>query len=127
MEDNLKELIRLFYEDKQQLDKCKKSTEEYNKEIKEGMAELGVNDFVSNDLIAKINTQYRESFDEDKLLNKLKELGVTTPIKQKEYVDMDELENVIYNNVLDASELSSCKIVKEVVVLKVSKQKEKKK
>lgn len=127
MEDNLKELIRLFYEDKQQLDKCKKSTEAYNKEIKEGMAELGVNDFVSDDLIAKINTQYRESFDEDKLLNKLKELGVTTPIKQKEYVDMDELENVIYNNILDASELSSCKIVKEVVVLKVSKQKEKKK
>ena len=36
---------------------------------------------------------------------------------------MDELENVIYNGGLDASQLTSCKQVKEIPVLKVTKKK----
>ena len=43
--------------------------------------------------------------------------------KTVEVVDMDELENVIYDGLLDASELSNCKQVKEVEVLKVTKKK----
>ena len=124
MEENLQELIRLFYEDKQCLDAYKKSTEEYNKEIKQGLKELGVNEFETDSgLVAKYNIQKRESFNEDLLLQKLKELGVNTAIKTKEYVDMDELENLIYNGELNASELSSCRIIKEIETLKVTKKK----
>ena len=124
MEENLQELIRLFYEDKQCLDAYKKSTDEYNKEIKQGLKELGVNEFETDSgLVAKYNIQKRESFNEDLLLQKLKELGVNTAIKTKEYVDMDELENLIYNGELNASELSSCRIIKEVETLKVTKKK----
>ena len=124
MEENLYELIRLFYADKQQLEQYKKSTEEYNKEIKDGMQELGINELDTIDgLTAKITTQKRESFLEDKLLLKLKTLGVTEPIKTIEVIDYDELENAIYNNKLDASVLTDCKQVKEVVTLKVSKKK----
>lgn len=124
MEENLQELIRLFYEDKQCLDDYKKSTDEYNKEIKQGLKELGVNEFeTATGLIAKYNIQKRESFNEDLLLQKLKELGVNTAIKTKEYVDMDELENLIYNGELNASELSNCRVIKEVETLKVTKKK----
>lgn len=121
--ENLKELVRLFYEDKQQLDNYKKSTDEYNKDIKEIMGQLDLNEFESDDLVAKIGVQNRESFNEDKLIDKLKSLNVSGVIKTKEYVDMDALENAIYNELIDASELTSCKEVKTITNLKVSKKK----
>lgn len=124
MEENLKELIRLFYEDKQNLDKYKKLTDEYNQEIKDAMKELGINEFnTDNGLVAKITIQNRESFIEDNLINKLKELQLPEIIKTKEYVDMDALEDAIYNGKLNASELTNCREIKQVVTLKVSKKK----
>ena len=121
--ENLKELVRFFYEDKQQLDNYKKSTDEYNKNIKELMNELELIEFESDDLVAKIGTQNKESFNEDKLIDKLKSLNIEGIIKTKEYVDMDALENAIYNELLDASELTPCKEVKVVTTLKVTKKK----
>lgn len=124
MEENLSNLIEIFYDEKQELDKYKKSTEEYNKQIKESLNELGKTEFeTESGLVAKMSTQQRESFNESKLIEKLKELNVTSPIKTIEVVDMDELENVIYNEMLDASELTPCKVIKEVITLKVSKKK----
>lgn len=120
----LGDTIDTFYQNKQQLDYYKKETDVQNKRIKEVMNELEKTEFeTENGIIAKINVQKRESFIEDKLIAKLKELGVTTPIKTIEVVDMDELENVIYNGGLDASELTGCKQVKEVVTLKVTRKK----
>lgn len=123
LESELKELVRLFYEDKQQLENYKKSTEEYNKSIKDIMNELDLTEFESDDLIAKIGVQNRESFNEEKLIEKLKSLNINGVIKTKEYVDMDALENAIYNELLDASELTPCKEVKVVTTLKVTKKK----
>lgn len=121
----LNSTIECFYEDKQQLDNYKKSTDEYNKEIKKLMNELNKTEFeTDNGLIAKINVQNRESFNEDKLIEKLKELDGTSAIKTKEYVDMDELEDLIYNGQIDASELTPCKVSKEVITLKVSERKD---
>lgn len=116
--------IECFYEDKQLFDKYKKSTEEYNAEIKELMKKLNKDQFETDGgLIAKVSVQKRESFDENKLIAKLKDLKTEGIIKTKEYVDMDELENLIYNGILNASELTNCKEVKTVTTLKVSKKK----
>ena len=121
----LNSTIECFYQDKQQLDKYKKSTEEYNKEIKELMSKIDKTEFeTDNGLKAKISLHKKESFNEDKLIQKLKDLNGFTAIKTKEYVDMDELENLIYNGHIDAGQLTSCKQVKEVKVLKVTKLKE---
>lgn len=121
----LNSTIECFYADKKQLDNYKKSTEEYNKEIKKLMNQLNKTEFeTDNGLVAKINVQNRESFNEDKLIAKLKELNGTAAIKTKEYVDMDELEDLIYNGELDASELTSCKVSKEIITLKVSERKD---
>lgn len=118
-------IIQCFYEDKQKLDMYKKSTEEYNSEIKKLMSKLDKDEFETDDgLVAKINIQNRESFIDDKLIEKIKESKVPGIIKTKEYVDMDALEDAIYNGRFDASTLTNCKTSKKVITLKVSKQKE---
>ena len=123
-EQVLNEMIKNFYEDKQTADHFKKIAEDFNSSIKKLFTELNKNEFeTDNGLVAKMNVQKRESFNEEKLLEKLKELGVNTPIKTIEVVDMDELENVIYNGQLDASNISDCREIKEVITLKVSKKK----
>lgn len=123
-EQLLELIISEFYENKQKLDIYKKDTDDENKRIKQLMSELNITEFATqNGLIAKTITQKKESFMEDKLLLKLKELGVTSPIKTIEIIDYDELENVIYNNQLNASELTDCKECKEVIMLKVTKKK----
>lgn len=120
----LNSTIECFYEDKQLADKYKKSAEEYNKEIKQLMSTINKNEFETDSgLIAKISVQKRESFIEEALLQKIKELKVPGIIKTKEYVDMDALENQIYLGNIDASELTTCRKIQEVVTLKVSKKK----
>lgn len=120
----LNSTIECFYEDKQLADKYKKSAEEYNKEIKQLMSTINKDEFETDSgLIAKISVQKRESFIEEALLQKIKELKVPGIIKTKEYVDMDLLEDAIYNEKLDASELTTCRKIQEVVTLKVSKKK----
>ena len=120
----LNSTIECFYEDKQLADKYKKSAEEYNKEIKKLMSTINKDEFETDSgLIAKISVQKRESFIEEALLQKIKELKVPGIIKTKEYVDMDLLEDAIYNEKLDASELTTCRKIQEVVTLKVSKKK----
>lgn len=120
----LNSTIECFYKDKQQLDYYKKETDNANKEIKEMLKKLNKTEFeTDNGLIAKITIQKRESFIEEALLDKLKELKVDGIIKTKEYVDMDALEDAIYNERLNASELSNCRQIKEVVTLKVSEVK----
>ena len=51
----LNSTIECFYKDKQMLDKYKKSTEEYNKEIKDIMSNININEFETDSgLIAKL-------------------------------------------------------------------------
>lgn len=127
MEEFLNVTIKSFYDNKQKLDEYKKATDVFNKEIKETLAKMNKEEFkTDNGLIAKVTIQKRESFNEDKLLAKLKELNGLTAIKTIEVVDMDELENLIYNGDIDASQLSGCKKVQEIKVLKVTKAKENK-
>lgn len=122
----LNSIIECFYKDKQIADKYKKSAEEYNKEIKDIMADIKIDEFeTDNGLIAKLTHKQLESFNEEKLLAKIKELNIPGIIKTREYVDMEALENAIYNENIDASELSTCREVKETIALKVTKKKEK--
>ena len=123
----LDNLIGSFYAKKLKLDKYKKETDSENKRIKELMTKLDITEY-KNTLgkVAKLNIQKRESFNEEKLLAKLKELNGLTAIKTIEVVDMDELENLIYNGDIDASQLSGCKKVQEIKVLKVTQAKENK-
>ena len=121
----LNDIIQNFYEDKQNLNVFKKLTEKANEEIKMLMNKANKNEFeTDNGLVAKITIQKRETFIDELLLQKIKELKIDGIIQTKEYVDMDALENAIYNGKLNASELANCRQIKEVQTLKISKKKE---
>lgn len=116
--------IVCFYQDKQQLDLLKKSTDDYNKEIKNLLKQMNKTEFeTDNGLIAKMTISERESFNEPSLIEKLKELDKSDAIDLVEVINWDKIEDMIYNGKLDASILGPYKEVKEVVTLKVSKKK----
>ena len=77
---------------------------------------------------AKLATRSKFSFIEDALILRLKQLteeglDISNVVKVKEYVDMDELEKLIYNGVISASSLQDCQTVTESQVLTVKKSK----
>lgn len=113
-------LINGYKQNKESLDNYKKITDEENAKIKQIMQANNIDTYTTlRGTQANITIQKRESFLDSKLIARLKELGITSPIKTIEVVDMDELENVIYNNKLDPRQIIDCKQVKEIVVLKV--------
>jgi len=122
----LKDLVPLYYDNKQNLDFYKKECDAQNAEIKKIMAEQDVKDFEVDGIVAKYVIQKKESMDENALLKLLKEKGYTDVIKTKEYVDMDALENALYHDAIDKDTIvamDKCREVKEVVQLRVSKKK----
>lgn len=131
---SLDELIPAYAENKAILDDYKKICDTENKQIKELMDE---GSYEANGYKATKSIQVRESMNEDKLLDVLKDLDDnyaidcygTNLIKTKEYVDMDVLESLIYKGKLSNEvlmEIDKCRESKEVVTLRISKVKEKK-
>lgn len=127
MENYAKQLERLipkYMENNLKMKDYKKLVDEDNGKIKHLMKGNAIEVFEVGNLKASCTTSERMSFNEDALIEKLKELKTRGIVKKKEYVDMDALENAIYHGKLSAAELASCQETKEVVTLKVSKKKE---
>ncbi len=120
----LNTVIKDYFKNKEKLDYFKEIVDIDNKAVKAKMKELNIQNFeTDNGLAAKITVQNRDSLDEEKAIEKLKNLGITLPIKTKEYIDMEELENQIYLGNLNANELIDCQIKKSVTVLNVKENK----
>lgn len=124
-EEKLQELIQHYQLNKSKMDSYKKIVDKDNNEIKMIMRESQLSEFIVGDIKATCSISEREDFIEEALIEKLKEMKVDGVIKMKEYIDMDALENAIYNGELNAAELASCQTKKEVVTLRVTKIKEK--
>ena len=123
----LSELIPQFFEHKQELDKYKKICKGENTEIKREMERQKITECNVCGLTAKYIVKKRETFDEGKLIALLKSKGYENLIKTKEYVDMDELESVLYHSAIDTEtimEMDKCKNVIETIELRVTKKKE---
>lgn len=121
MNKNLDNYIEEFYIVKNDADKYKKLAEEDNKKIKEMMKESDTTEYVTpNGYIAKINVSNRESFIEDKLIEKLLELNQNDIVELVPTINYDKLEDAIYNGRIDASILSNYKETKQVTTLKVT-------
>ena len=131
MEKNeLCNLIDKYFVDKADADEKKKLVEQENKQIKEGMVELK-SDVVETDTYkATRSVSIRSSIDEEAWLSILK-AQTNLPdgiIKTKEFVDMDALEDAIYNGEIPKDvlvRLNEHKKDTEVVTLKVTKLKKK--
>ena len=124
--ENLREVIERFGKNNEQIKSLKKVTDEDNATIKSLMA--GKMDTAESDnFVAKYSVTKSESFDEAKLLERLKELGLKQVIKTVEVVDMELLENAIYDGMISGSELVDCKVTKETPRLVVKLKKKEKK
>lgn len=115
----LQELIPIYSANKSEMDSYKKLVERDNKEIKQLMLDNGITEINVNGIKATVTIAEKYDFVEDRLLTKLKELGVKGVIKTRKYVDMDALESAIYNGQVSAAELNSCRDKKETVTLRV--------
>ena len=125
---NLDELIPNYAENKRELDSYKKICDAANTQIKNLMLEAGEDTHEAGGYVAKRTVIEKETIDETILLSVLKKHGITHVIKTKEYVDMDELEAYLYNNMPStdlATDLSKCKSTKEEVRLTIRKAKNK--
>ena len=127
--DALDELIPKYALNKVELDSYDKLCKEENEEIKKQLAELGKNEYTAGEYVAKRSVQERETLNENRLLEVLKKHNVPGVIKTKEYIDMDALEEYLYKNSPSnelIADMNSCKSVKEVITLRVTKVKKKK-
>lgn len=125
----LDELIPMYAQNKAEFDNYKKICEGQNADIKRQLEELGEDEYTAGGYVAKRTVSERESMNEERLLEMLKKHNVPGVIKTKEYVDMDALESYLYNALMSdemAADLASCREVKEVVQLRITKEKKKK-
>ena len=122
--ENLDGMINSYAQNKESLDNYKKVCDEENNWIKEMFSKADIDEYTTiSGLTAKVTISKKENFIDNLLITKLKELGALSAIKTVEVVDYDELENLIYNNKLDASQLNDCKTVKEIATIRINKKK----
>ena len=127
-EQELKYLAQEYVEGKAELDKLKKRVDSINAQIKTEMENAKLNEVATESgAIVHYGKTRKESFDEDMLLIKLKQLMPDTDcIKTKEYVDMDILEGEIYHGLVPKDALiamDKCKTVKLTPTLTISNKK----
>lgn len=126
----LDKLISRYGNLKSDMDSYKKQIDSDNKSIKDIMSTEGITEHTAGGYTAKYTIAVQESFDEDKLIERLhtiwKELhGDTIPcpwIKTVETPDMDAIENSLFLGELNGVEIADCKITKEVEKLTIKKE-----
>ena len=121
-ERELEQLIIDYYNNKKAQDEYKKICDAENKQIKQ---EMGVATKEFGEYKATVYETTKVKIDEQRLLAILKANGYSTAIKTKEYVDMDELESLIYNNKIDAPILKligQCKDEDKIQTLRVTRK-----
>ena len=106
----------------------KKQTLDLGNNIKGYMYENDMKSANSEKYTATLSCTKKESLNEDLAIEIIKEnLGgalLSSVIKQKEYIDEDALEKLVYNGDFDINKLAKAKIVKETYTLRVNKKKD---
>ena len=127
--ESLEELIPRYAMNKNELDSYTKICKEENEQIKTALVELGENEYSAGGYTVKRIVAVKESMNEAKLLEVLKQNGIDVAVKTREYVDMDALEAYLYNNMPSADlarQIEGCRTTSETVQLRLSKIKVKK-
>lgn len=124
----LSKAIDAYKESKDRENSLKKVNAEMNENIKSYMYEHNMTTADGDRYTATVSRTDKESLNEELAIEIIKKnLGgalLAFVIKQKEYIDEDALEKLIYNGDFDANKLSKAKIVKPVYTLRIGKKKE---
>lgn len=123
---NLSKAIDEYKESKDKENALKKANTAMNENIKKYMSENGMDEASSDMYTAVLSNTTKESLNEDLAIAIIKEnLGgalLNSVIKQKEYIDEDALEKLVYNGDFDISKLEKAKITKVTTTLRIKKK-----
>ena len=128
----LKDRILQYAQQKEMLDVIKKDCDAQSKQIKDIMVADGLEELEVEGYKASCIVSSRDSINEDLLLTIIERSGINIDglIKTINYVDTDVLEKAIYNDEIPHDlllEMDKARESKEVVTLRVTKKKERKK
>ena len=125
---NIAKAIDAYKDGKDKENALKKSNYALNDSIKDYMVQHNLTTADSDLYTAKLTVTNKETLNEDLAIEIIKEnLGgalLASVIKQKEYIDEDALEKLVYNGDFDINKLAKAKIVKNVYTLRVGKKKD---
>ena len=125
---DLSKAIDDYKESKDKENALKKANNELNETIKTYMQEHDMTSANSDNWTATLSCTKKESLNEDLAIEIIKEnLGgalLSSVIKQKEYIDEDALEKLVYNGDFDINKLAKAKMVKETYTLRIGKKKD---
>lgn len=123
---DLSKSIDEYKESKDKENALKKANNELNENIKTYMREHDMTSADSEKYTATLSCTKKESLNEDLAIAIIKEnLGgalLNSVIKQKEYIDEDALEKLVYNGDFDISKLEKAKITKVTTTLRIKKK-----
>ena len=125
---DLSTAIDKYKESKDKENALKKANNELNETIKTYMNKHNMTSANSDNWTATLSCKKEESLNEDLAIEIIKEnLGgalLSSVIKQKEYIDEDALEKLVYNGDFDINKLAKAKMVKETYTLRIGKKKD---
>ena len=123
---NLSKVIDEYKESKDKENALNKANKAMNESIKKYMSENDMDEASSDMYTAVLSNTTNESLNEDLAIAIIKEnLGgalLNSVIKQKEYIDEDALEKLVYNGDFDISKLEKAKITKVTTTLRIKKK-----
>lgn len=123
---DLSKVIDEYKESKDKENALKKANTAMNESIKKYMSENCMDEASSDMYTAVLSNTTKESLNEELAIEIIKEnLGgalLNSVIKQKEYIDEDALEKLVYNGDFDISKLEKAKITKVTTTLRIKKK-----
>ena len=127
----LEQLVPQYGINKSELDSYKKICDKESKELKELLINNDLDTFTAGGFTVTKSVQKRESLNEEKLIQILKDSGIDCSklIKTKEYIDMDALESALYNSEIPEEivwKMDDCTTVKELTTLRIKASKKEK-
>ena len=120
-------LIDEYKASKDKENALKKSNADVSDKIKSYFMDNGIDKHSTDLYTATVTTTNKESLNDELAIEIIKEnldgALLKSVIKQKEYIDEDALEKLVYNGDFDITKLKKAKIVKPVTTLRVVKKK----
>lgn len=123
---DLSKVIDEYKESKDRENALKKANNELNEIIKAFMKNHDISSAESEKYMATLSCTKKESLNEDLAIEIIKEnldgALLNSVIKQKDYIDEDALEKLVYNGDFDISKLEKAKITKVTTTLRIKKK-----
>lgn len=127
--EHIKRLVRGLFEDKQALKELDDAVTKDTAELKKWMLDRKADTLDVGSIHVTCSPQVRSTMDEGKTLEILRQLAASSDdataekilgcIRTREYVDEDELERLIYDEVVDKSALEPAMLSKTIWTLKM--------